>query len=66
MSYLVNRIIQAIVFKKDGEISSKFKHKNYVDKERTLNIENIILKVKLPPQDFHDIKHKLEEDEKTQ
>jgi hypothetical protein len=64
-SYLVNRIIQGIVFVNDN-INPKFKSKNYVDKERTLLIENIVLKVRLTKDDFLDIKHKLEEDEKTQ
>ena len=51
---------------KGDKINEKFKFKNYVDKERTVNIENIIIKVRLTSGDFLDIKHKLEEDENSQ
>ena len=65
MSFLVNRIIQTIVFK-DGKINKKFRKKNYLMQERTVLLENISLKVKLTEKDYYDIRHKLEEDENTQ
>ena len=37
----------------------------WINRERTVTLEGIVLKVKLTHDDFHGIKHKLEEDEKT-
>jgi hypothetical protein len=65
MSYLVNRIIQNMVFKENGGLNDKFKEKAFVQNVRTIVIETVILKVCLTKKDFWDIKHKLEEDEKT-
>jgi hypothetical protein len=63
-SYLADRIIQNIVFRED-KINEKFKPKYFIDKVRTVMVENIIIKVKFSKKDFYDIQHKLEEDEKT-
>mgnify|MGYP001057922416 CR=1 FL=1 len=60
MSYLVNKIVRAMVFKEGHEINRKFTALNYVDKQRTIKIENITIKVKLPEKHFKNIKSKLD------
>ena len=65
MSYLGDKIVQAIVFDEKGNINKKFKPKNYIEKKRTVLLEGITIKIKLTHDDFYSIKHKLEEDEKT-
>lgn len=46
-SYLCDRIIQNIVYKED-KFNEKFKFSNYVDRERTVEIDNVLIKVRLP------------------
>ena len=65
MSYLADKIVQAIVFDEKGQINHKFKQKFWVNRLRTVTLEGVVLKVRLTQDDFNSIKHKLEEDEKT-
>jgi hypothetical protein len=54
-SYLADRIIQNMVFRNDGTINKNFKPRNFIDKQRTVMVENIIIKVKFSKKDFYDI-----------
>lgn len=63
MSYLANIIVRNMVFKND-KINKNFKSKNFIGKRRTVNIDQITLKVRLNEPDFNDIKSKLANQEK--
>ena len=63
MSYLVNKIIQNMVFK-GKKINRKFKPQAYIDKERSVWVEGILIKVKLTASDFFNINEKLSYKEK--
>ena len=52
MSYLANMIIQSMVFI-GKKYNRKFTAKNFIDKERSVEVESIILKIKLTAEDFH-------------
>ena len=62
MSYLANMIIQSMVFR-GKKYNRKFNGKSFIDMERSVEVESIILKVKLTSDDFHHIKRKLHEKE---
>ena len=62
MSYLVNKIIQAMVFK-GKKYNKKFNASNFIDKQRSIEIQAIDIKVKLSAADFNHIKQKIDEKE---
>jgi hypothetical protein len=52
MSYLANMIIQSMVFI-GKKYNRKFTAKHFIDKERSVEVESIFLKIKLTAEDFH-------------
>jgi len=52
MSYLANMIIQSMVFR-GKKYNRKFTAKNFIDCERSVDVESIVLKIKLTSEDFH-------------
>ena len=64
MSYLVNKIIQSMVFK-GKKLNRKFRPQVFIDKERSIQVEGIPLKVKLTAKDFFSIREKLDYKERS-
>ena len=63
MSYLANMIVRSMVFKGD-KINPKFISRNYVGKRRTVEVDQVTLKVRLTLKDFDIIKEKVDNQEK--
>jgi hypothetical protein len=63
MSYLVNKIIQSMVFINGKKYNRRFTAARYINKIRSVEVEGIVLKVKLSLNDFAMIKKKIDEKE---